>query len=149
MELRSPEFVQGAAIPKRFTCAGEDVSPKLEWTGVPQEAEELLLIVEDPDAPAGVWTHWVLSGLDPARTGLDEGEVPPGTVEGINDFDRIGYGGPCPPVGHGPHRYFFTLYALSSPTRLTEGGTAEQARQAVQGNVLEEAELMGTFERRG
>jgi Raf kinase inhibitor-like YbhB/YbcL family protein len=149
MELKSPAFADGDLIPTKFTCAGQDVSPKLEWGGVPGSAEELLLIVDDPDAPGGLFIHWVISGLDPSTGGLEEGEVPPGAVEGINDFDRIGYGGPCPPVGHGAHRYFFHLYALGSSSGLTEGVTAEEARSAVRGKVVEEARLMGRFERRG
>jgi Raf kinase inhibitor-like YbhB/YbcL family protein len=148
MELKSPAFADGDLIPTKFTCAGQDVSPKLEWGGVPGSAEELLLIVDDPDAPGGLFIHWVISGLDPSTGGLEEGEVPPGAVEGINDFDRIGYGGPCPPVGHGAHRYFFHLYAISSASGLSEGATAEEARRAVQDKVVQEARYMGKFERR-
>jgi Raf kinase inhibitor-like YbhB/YbcL family protein len=148
MELNSPAFAEGDVIPTKFTCSGEDVSPKLEWSGVPENAEELMLIVDDPDAPGGLFVHWVISGLDPASGGLEEGQVPPDAVEGVNDYDRSGYGGPCPPVGHGEHRYFFHLYALSSPSGLTEGATAEEARAAIQGKLIEEATCMGRFERR-
>ena len=149
MELKTPAFAEGDRIPAKYTCSGEDVSPKLEWSGVPDNAEELMLIVDDPDAPGGLWIHWVIAGLDPSSGGLEEGEVPPEAVEGINDFERIGYGGPCPPVGHGAHRYFFHLYALSSASGVHEGVTAEEARAAIRGKVIEEATYMGTFERRG
>ncbi len=149
MELKSPAFAEGDVIPTKFTCSGEDVSPKLEWSGVPEQAEELMLIVDDPDAPGGLFIHWVISALDPSTGGLEESEVPPGAVEGMNDFDGMGYGGPCPPAGHGAHRYVFHLYALSSPSGLTEGVTAEEARGAVQAKVIEEATYIGRFERRG
>ena len=149
MDLKSPAFREGDPIPKRFTCEGEDVSPRLDWSDVPEGAVELLLIVEDPDSAGGVWTHWVISGLDPGRGGIDEGEVPPGAVQGVNDFDRIGYGGPCPPVGHGIHRYYFNLYALSAPSGLTEGATREEARSAIRGKILEEARFMAQYERQG
>jgi Raf kinase inhibitor-like YbhB/YbcL family protein len=149
MELKTAAFAEGDPIPAKHTCAGDDVSPKLEWSGVPGNAEELMLIVDDPDSPGGIWVHWVIAGLDPSSRGLEEGEVPPGAVEGVNDFERMGYGGPCPPVGHGPHRYVFHLYALSSGSGLLEGMTAGEARRAVQDKVIEEARYMGTFERRG
>lgn len=148
MNIESPDFSEGEVVPRRFTCEGEDVSPRLRWSGVPEQTKELLLIVDDPDAPGGLFIHWVLGGMDRGRTGLNEGEVPEEATQGINDYGNIGYGGPCPPVGHGEHRYYFTLYALAQPLMLKEGDTAEVARVAARGNVLEEAKLMGRYERR-
>jgi Raf kinase inhibitor-like YbhB/YbcL family protein len=147
MEIESPDFSDGDVIPDRFTCAGADVSPRLRWSDVPEQAEELLLIVDDPDAPGGLFIHWVLGAIDPGRTSLDEGEVPEGSVEGANDFGKIGYSGPCPPVGHGEHTYNFTLYALAQPLMLKEGDTAEVARVAARGSVLEEAKLTCRYTR--
>ena len=126
LTIRTPVFHEGGSIPARYTCDGEDVSPPLEWSGVPEGAKSLALTCDDPDAPSGLWVHWVVFDLPPSVTGLAEG-VPPnpeisgGGRQGKNDFRKIGYGGPCPPSG--THRYVFTLYALDSPSGLPAGAT--------------------------
>ena len=147
MELRSPAFSDHAPIPTRHTNDGDDLSPALEWSGVPEEAVELALLCEDRDAPGGTFVHWVLSGLDPSLPGLAEGQVPAGAVEGRNDFGDVGYGGPRPPVGDEAHRYFFRLYAASEPFGLSPGGSADDLRSALTSTELAQATLVGTYER--
>ena len=155
LEIRSPAFAHQGEIPMRYTCDGADVSPPLEWSGVPEGTRSLVLIVDDPDAPDPAaprmtWVHWVLYNIPPASGGLPEGvapsDLPPGTREGLNDWKRTGYGGPCPPVGR--HRYFHKLYALD--TVLPDLGTPTKAEleRAMEGHVLARAELVGTYERR-
>jgi hypothetical protein len=154
MEIRSTAFVQGGRIPRHHTCEGDDVSPPLAWSGVPDGTESLVLIVDDPDAPdpaapKRVWVHWVLYDIPPDAAGLEEGvtisQLPEGTREGLNDWKRTGYGGPCPPIGR--HRYFHKLYALD--TRLGDLGraTKTELERAMQGHVLAEAVLMGTYQK--
>lgn len=152
MTITSPAFEPGGPIPKQYTCDGQDISPALNWQGVPDEARSLVLIVDDPDAPDPAapkmtWVHWVLYNLPPQTTGLPESvrELPAGTREGVNDWKRTGYGGPCPPIGR--HRYFFRLYALD--TVLPDLGRPTRARleEAMQGHVLAEGQLMGTYQR--
>jgi Raf kinase inhibitor-like YbhB/YbcL family protein len=152
--LTSPAFREGAAIPARHTCDGEDVSPPLAWNGVPPGTAALALIADDPDAPAGTWVHWVLYNLPGDRAELPEGVAqtgrPPqlaGALQGTNDFRRVGYGGPCPPPGR-PHRYFFTLYALDASLPLRAGATRRELERAMAGHVIGEARLMGTYARR-
>ena len=155
LELTSPAFQHGAAIPAEYTCEGRDLAPPLQWSGVPAGARSLVLIVDDPDAPDPAaprmtWVHWVLYNLPPDSQGLPEGatsrDLPPGTGEGINDWHRTGYGGPCPPIGR--HRYFFKLYALDTVLEGLERPTKAQVGAAMAGHVLEEAELMGTYQKR-
>ena len=143
--LESSAFENAQAIPGRHSCEGEDVSPPLRWTDVPEGARSLALIVDDPDAPAGVFTHWVAWGLDPAGEGLGEGE--PAPREGRNDFGTTGYRGPCPPPGHGRHRYVFRLYALDTELEVPAGGAKAELQQAMEGHVLTTAEFVGTYER--
>jgi Raf kinase inhibitor-like YbhB/YbcL family protein len=148
--LRSPAFEHGHAVPRRFTCDGDDLSPALEWSGTPAGTEALALMLDDPDAPSGRFTHWLVADLPAGQTGLDEDEVPNGTaVEGTNDFGRVGYGGPCPPRGRGAHRYEFHLYALAQPLKLERGFTRRDFEKALRGHVLATAVLQGTCERRG
>ncbi len=153
LQITSPAFSHGGEIPPRYTCDGEDISPPLQWTGIPPGTRSLVLIVDDPDAPDPaapkmVWVHWVLYNLPPETSGLPEGvadsQLPPGTQQGLNDWKRTGWGGPCPPVGR--HRYFFKLYALD--TELPDLGLATKNKvlQAMVGHVLEEAELVGTYQ---
>lgn len=150
MRIASKVFNDNGAIPKMYTCDGQDISPPLEWTTIPPETQSLALIVEDPDAPKKVWTHWVIYDLPPDATGLSE-EVPHDkelknkTRQGINDYGKIGWGGPCPPSG--THRYYFTLYALNAKLHLEAGATKDQLLKAMQGHILEEAKLMGTYKR--
>ena len=147
MKLTSTAFTDQGRIPERFTCEGQDISPPLEWSEVPEGSVMLALTCEDPDAPRGTFVHWVLWGLEPSKGGLASGEVGPDAGQGSNDFGRRGYGGPCPPPGHGTHHYHFTLYALRDSISLPDGATIAELRQAMKGNVLEEAVLVGTYER--
>lgn len=149
MELRSSDFSDQAAIPRRFTCDGDDISPTLEWSDVPGGTAELALTCEDPDAPGKTFVHWVLWGIDPGSvTSLDAGVVPAGSRHGRNDFGITAYGGPCPPPGHGTHHYHFTLYAVREPISLSEGASIEELRAAIgDDGALAEATLMGTYER--
>ena len=152
LTLTSPDFPHMGAIPRRFTCDGEDVSPALAWSGLPAGALSLALIVDDPDAPDPAapkmtWVHWVLYNLPPDPGGLREAvtALPPGTLEGRNDWKRTGWGGPCPPIGR--HRYFFKLHALDAvlpDLKLPDNATLERA---MSGHVLEKAELVGTYQR--
>ncbi len=143
--LESSVFDNAQAIPSRHSCEGEDVSPPLRWTNVPEGTRSLALVVDDPDAPGGVFTHLTAWGLDPAAGGLGEGE--PAPAEGRNDFGTTGYRGPCPPPGHGRHRYVFRLYALDVDLELGAGAAKAELEQAIEGHVLTTAELVGTYER--
>ncbi len=151
LTLTSSAFGPNAAIPKKYTCEGADVSPPLAWRGVPQGTKSLVLIVDDPDAPdpaapKTTWVHWVLYDLPASATSLAEAAktLPDGTREGFNDWKRPGYGGPCPPIGR--HRYFFKLYALD--TTLGDLGRADKAavEKAMQGHVVAQAQLVGTYQ---
>jgi Raf kinase inhibitor-like YbhB/YbcL family protein len=152
--LTSAAFAAGGEIPALFTCEGRDVSPALAWTGLPESTRSLVLVVDDPDAPDPkapkmTWVHWVLYNLPPTARGLPEGvapgQLPPGTREGTNDWKRTGYGGPCPPIGR--HRYFHKLYALD--TVLPDLGAATKAalEAAMNGHVIAQGELMGTYQK--
>jgi Raf kinase inhibitor-like YbhB/YbcL family protein len=160
IQLRSSAFADGEMIPKTFTCDGADRSPPLEWSGVPASARSLALLCDDPDAPMGTWSHWVVFDLSPEIRALKEGITAEETIsvvvgseqartarQGHNDFDKIGYGGPCPPSG--THRYFFRLYALDVGLKL--GSTARRADvlKAIQGHILAEGRLMGKYQRSG
>lgn len=144
--LRSPAFADGDTIPRVYTCDGDDVSPSLEWSGVPAATTELAVVVEDPDAPGGTFVHWVVWGLDAGLPGLGQGEVP-AAREGRNDFGRAGWGGPCPPRGSDPHRYVFTLLALSEPLAVEAGASADRVKRAAEGKVLAEGRLIGLYGR--
>jgi hypothetical protein len=152
--LTSPEFDTGQSIPAQFTADGADVSPQLEWTAPPGGTKSLVLIVDDPDAPAGTWVHWVLAGIPPDRKSLPSsvgadphpgGLVP--AVNGRNTFGSLGYGGPAPPRGPA-HRYFFKLYALDAEPAWKPGVTKADAEKAMKGHVLGQAQLMGTYQRK-
>ena len=152
LTLRSTAFSNGGEIPSKYTCEGENIAPPLEWGGVPEHARSLVLIVDDPDAPDPTaprmtWVHWVLYNISPDTTGLEErttaDDLPPGTEEGLNDWNNLGYGGPCPPVGR--HRYFHKLYALD---RILEGmikPTRSKLEAAMKGHVIAQTELVGTY----
>ncbi|WER50158.1 YbhB/YbcL family Raf kinase inhibitor-like protein [Cupriavidus sp. WKF15] len=152
LALTSSAFAHGDEIPARFTCEGADASPPLAWSGMPAGTASLALIVDDPDAPdpaapRQTWVHWVLYNLPPQASALAQGvrreELPPGAREGLNDWHRTGYGGPCPPIGR--HRYFLKLYALD--VALPELGMPDKAalERAMQGHILAQAELLGTY----
>jgi Raf kinase inhibitor-like YbhB/YbcL family protein len=145
MELTSPAFRHGEPVPVRHTCEGEDTSPPLAWSGVPDGTTELALVVDDPDASVRAFTHWLAWGIDPAAGGLAEGEAAP--REGRNDFGATGYRGPCPPVGRGPHRYVFTLHAVGAAVDVPAGASRRELERALEGRVLASAELSGTFAR--
>jgi Raf kinase inhibitor-like YbhB/YbcL family protein len=144
-ELTSEAFASGQPIPQKHTCEGEDVSPPLAWSGIPEGTASLALVVDDPDAPSGTFTHWMAWGIDPAAGALGEGEAPP--VEGPNDFGSMGWRGPCPPPGHGPHRYFFRLHALEAELDLAAGAEKSVVERALVGRAPAVAELVGTYER--
>ena len=154
LQITSTSFGHEQPIPAKYTCQGEDLSPPLRWDGVPPEAKSLALIVLDPDAPDPAapkmtFTHWVLYDLPVDSRGLDEGvqanALPPGTLQGVMDFQRVGYGGPCPPIGR--HRYYFKLYALDTKLPDLAQPTRTQLEEAMRGHVLAQAELMGTYQK--
>ncbi|MEX1181843.1 MAG: YbhB/YbcL family Raf kinase inhibitor-like protein [Gemmatimonadota bacterium] len=147
-ELSSTAFAAGGTIPRQYTCDGEDTAPPLAWSGVPAEAKTLALIVDDPDAPdpaapKRTFVHWVVYDIPAKTTGLDPALLPGGTREGTNDWDRIGYGGPCPPIG--THRYFFKLYALDTTLGALNEPTKADLERAMRGHVVAHAELVGTY----
>jgi Raf kinase inhibitor-like YbhB/YbcL family protein len=144
-DLTSSAFDEGQPIPERFSCDGDNVSPPLDWSSIPEGTRSLALILHDPDAPSGDFTHWVGWNIDPGAGGLGEGAH--ATVEGANGFGQNGYGGPCPPPGHGAHRYVHELFALDTELDLEEGASRDQVEDAMEGHVLEGAELIGTYER--
>jgi len=143
-------FREGDTIPRRHTCEGEDVSPALSWEDAPPTAKSFALIMDDPDAPAGTWNHWLLWDIPAGVNRIEEGFQPGSLgVSGTNDFGKPGYGGPCPPRGHGPHRYYFRLYALDVESLgLAAGARRAQLDAALRGHILDEAQYMGRYERR-
>jgi Raf kinase inhibitor-like YbhB/YbcL family protein len=152
--LSSSDFVHDGAIPKRFTCQGADISPELQWSGAPEQTRSFALIVDDPDAPDPaapkmVYVHWVLYNLPASLKvlgqAIEEDALPHGTLQGLNDWKRTGYGGPCPPIGR--HRYFFKLYALDTVLPDLGRPTKAQLEQAMGGHVLAQVVLMGTYEK--
>ena len=143
--ISSPAFADGADIPTRHTCDGEDRSPRLTWTSTPPNTRSLALVVDDPDAPRGIFTHWVVYDIASDLTELGEGSTE-GT-QGRNGFGRTGYGGPCPPAGDAPHRYRFTLYALDVPTIALANGTREELETKIDTHVLGTAQLVGRYQR--
>lgn len=145
MKLTSPAFSEGASIPRKYTCQGDDISPELTWSNVPQNTKSFALICDDPDASGGTWVHWVIFNIPPSVTKIPEGEKPVG-IEGITNFGKTGYGGPCPPSG--THRYFFKLYALDTELSLKRGATAQDVEHAMEGHKLATAQLMGVYEKR-
>lgn len=147
LTVTSPAFAEGGTIPQKFTCDGTEVSPPLQWSGIPDEAASLALVVDDPDAPGGTFLHWTLFGMDPSVGGLEEGTISDGALEGINDSGRTGYGGPCPPRGDNPHRYVFTVYALSSPIEAQAGAAEAEVRSAIAELAIAEGRLTGTYGR--
>ena len=144
LQLSSSAFQEGEAIPVEYTCDGDDVSLPLAWSEPPPATRSFALILDDPDAPGGVFTHWVLFNIPPETRQLAQGQVPGGAYQGKNGFGGIGYGGPCPPSG-GAHRYQFALYALDQNLNLETGATKSQVLDAMQGHVLARGDLMGTY----
>lgn len=146
LKITSPAFVTNGFIPVRFTCDGNDINPPLEIAHVPAEAKSLALIVDDPDAPVGMWVHWVVWNIDPIAREIAEDNVPSTAIQGKNDWKRNSYGGPCPPSG--VHRYFFKLYALDRRLNLGAGTTKTDLEKAMHGHILAKAELIGLYKRR-
>lgn len=150
LKLTSTAFKEGQAIPRQYTCDGVNVSPPLEWSGAPKSAKTIAIIADDPDAPAGTWVHWVLYNLPADNIGLVENlpateDLKAGGFQGKNDFGKIGYGGPCPPSG--THRYFLKIYALDGELPLKAGATKADLEKAMEGHVLLQGQLMGTYRR--
>jgi len=143
--LESEAFADGGAIPARYTCDGDDVSPPLSWRDAPAGTATFALVVDDPDAPAGTWVHWVLFDVPASESAIHEGATPRSAREGKNSWGRSGYGGPCPPSG--THRYFFKLYAVDRALGVAPGITEAELARALQGHVLAEAVLMGRYAR--
>jgi len=148
--LSSTSFTEGDPIPQRYSCDGEDISPPMQWTDPPEDTVSFALIVDDPDAPVGTWVHWVLYNLPADTRSLTEAfpsdaDLPDGSKNGENSWGRLGYGGPCPPGG--THRYFFKLYALDLMLDIAAGATKDQLLQAMEGHILAESDLMGTYTR--
>ncbi|MGE4545938.1 MAG: YbhB/YbcL family Raf kinase inhibitor-like protein [Pedobacter sp.] len=153
MEISSPAFAAGGTIPTQYTCQGDNLSPPLSWTGIPEQTKSLVLIIDDPDAPDPqapkmTWVHWVLYNLPPDSGGLPEAakKLPPGTEQGLNDWNKTVYGGPCPPIGR--HRYFHKLYALDIVLTGLNRPTKTLIEQAMVGHILDQTELIGTYQKR-
>ena len=149
--LTSPAFKGGETIPKKYTCDGVDVSPPLSWSGFPAGTKSFVLIVEDPDAPGGIFTHWIAYNISSEITSLPENvekveRLVNGVLQGMNNFGKIGYNGPCPPPGS-KHRYYFRIYALDCYIDLPPGATREEILKAIEGHVIGEAELLGYYKR--
>lgn len=147
MEITSPAFGLNELIPKRYTCDGENISPPLEFYNVPSDAESLVLIVEDPDAQTGTFTHWTLWNIRPHLNGIGEGNAPEGAVEGVTTAGRAGYTGPCPPSG--THRYFFRLFAITGMLDIPETTRPDILEDILKGRIVSYAEIMGTYAREG
>jgi Raf kinase inhibitor-like YbhB/YbcL family protein len=150
IQLTSVAFKEGQPIPRQYTCDGVNVSPPLEWAGVPKTAKTIAIIVDDPDAPAGTWVHWVLYNLPAENIGMVENlpateTLKAGGFQGKNDFEKIGYGGPCPPSG--THRYFLKIYALDADLPLKAGATKAEVEKAMAGHIVGQGQLMGTYRR--
>jgi Raf kinase inhibitor-like YbhB/YbcL family protein len=146
LKLSSRAFGNNTMIPATYTCDGDDIAPPLTIEGVPEKARSLALIVDDPDAPAGTWVHWVVWNMEPKTVEITEGSVPPGAQQGMNDFRTREYGGPCPPSG--THRYFFKLYALDSLLNLEKGATKAALEHAMKGHILAQAQIIGLYRRK-
>jgi Raf kinase inhibitor-like YbhB/YbcL family protein len=151
LEVTSPTIRQGATVPTANTCSGANLSPALEWKGAPTGTQAFALIVADPDAPSGVFFHWVVYDLPATMSGLPGGvartaQIPAGGTQGVNSFGKVGYNGPCPPHGK-PHHYHFRLYALDRKLNLSPGADAAEVEEAIKGHTLASADLVGIFER--
>jgi hypothetical protein len=151
LEVHSLAFPEGERIPTKYTCEGQNISPPLSWSKLPQGTKALTLIMDDPDAPGRAFTHWVLFNLPGDTEKLSEaispeGKLPSGALQGKNDFGKIGYGGPCPPPGR-PHHYRFTLYALDQPLKLKPGASKAQVLEAIEGHILASDKLTGIYQR--
>ncbi len=147
MQITSPAFSHHDFIPSQYTCEGENINPPLQITDIPENAKSLVLIVDDPDAPGRTFVHWTVWNISPQVNSIPENSVPQGGVEGITDFGRPGYGGPCPPSG--VHRYFFKVYALDTLLELPSSATKSDIEKAMEGHILAHGELVGLYEKKG
>jgi Raf kinase inhibitor-like YbhB/YbcL family protein len=145
MKISSTAFEHNGQIPKKYTCDGSDVNPPLAFAEIPANTKSLALIVDDPDAPMGTWVHWVLWNIDPKTVEIEENSVPKGSMQGINDFRKHDYGGPCPPSG--THRYFFKLYALDMILGINANAAKPDLESSMKGHILATAELIGLYKR--
>jgi Raf kinase inhibitor-like YbhB/YbcL family protein len=146
LAITCPAFKHNGFIPRQYTCDGKDVNPPLMIEGIPQGAKSLALIVDDPDAPVGVWVHWVLWNIDPKTKNIKENAVPPGALQGKSDFRKNIYGGPCPPSGN--HRYFFKVYALDMIPTISQNSTKIDLEKAMKGHILAEGQIIGLYKRK-
>jgi len=146
LKLSSTAFGSNGMIPEKYTCDGTDVAPPLAIEGVPENARSLALVIDDPDAPSGTWVHWVVWNIDPKTAAIAEGSVPKGAHQGMNDFRRLDYGGPCPPSG--THRYFFKLYALDTLLDLEKGASKAVLERSMKGHLLAQAQIIGRYRRK-
>lgn len=145
LQLVSPAFKHNEFIPEKYTCDGKDINPPLLIENIPSGTKSMALIVDDPDAPAGTWVHWVVWNISPDTKEMKESSVPEGAQQGVNDFRKHEYGGPCPPSG--THRYFFKLYALDTMLNLGSKAKKSDVEQAMKGHILEKTELIGRYRR--
>jgi Raf kinase inhibitor-like YbhB/YbcL family protein len=145
MKISSTAFQEGGNIPSKFTCDGADFNPALRFEGAPTEAKSLVLIVDDPDAPSGLFTHWLLWNIDPKTTAIEENSAPRNAIQGKNDFGKSGYGGPCPPSG--THRYFFKIFALDRQLDLPAGSKRGQLEAETRGHIIGQGQLIGRYSR--
>lgn len=145
MKITSSAFQNNAKIPSKYTCDGENVNPPLQFLDVPNDAKSLVLIVDDPDAPSKTWVHWVVYNIGTKTSEVKGNSVPEGGIEGMTDFGKPGYGGPCPPSG--VHRYFFKLYALDTTLDLPQNATKQMVEEKMKGHILDKAELIGLYSR--
>jgi Raf kinase inhibitor-like YbhB/YbcL family protein len=152
MKLTSTAFDEAGTIPVNYSCDHNNISPQLTWTDVPEGSESFAIIVDDPDAPAGTWLHWLIYNIPPKMRALSENlpnieKLQSGALQGLNDFHKIGYGGPCPPEGHGPHHYQFKLYALDEMLDIESGEGRDRVEKAMKDHILDRALLTGLYER--
>ena len=147
IDVRSSTIDDGERIPDRHSHDGPNVSPAIEWVGVPNGAAEIVLMCSDPDAPSGTFLHWLVTGIDPHTGGVPEGRTPEEGQVWPNDFGEEGWGGPAPPPGHGPHHYQFEVYALAQPIELPDHPTADDVHRATEGIAMAQGTLVGVFER--
>lgn len=145
MKLTSPVFTNNQSIPQKYTCDGQDISPPLQISEVPEGTASLVLIIDDPDAPMGTWDHWVVWNINPSTTSIEEDGVSEGAVQGMNSFGKQPYGGPCPPSG--THHYYFKLYALDTRLELDVSSKKKDVEVAMEGHILDRAELVGLYQR--
>ncbi|NWF75542.1 MAG: YbhB/YbcL family Raf kinase inhibitor-like protein [Nitrospirae bacterium] len=146
LKISSPVFKNNEYIPQKYTCDGMDINPPLLIENVPEKAKSLVLIVDDPDAPRRVWVHWVLWNIDPKTKEIKEDYILKGAIQGLNDFKKHDYGGPCPPSG--THRYFFKLYALDTTLNLSSNSTKSDLEKAMKGHIIEQTQIIGLYKRR-